>query len=187
MTEEYFNGINGVRQGGVVSPLMFKVYIDELICHLQKSGIGCFIGQEYYGCLIYADDFVLLCRSVKGLQRMVDLCSEFGLEFSVTCNAKKTKYMKFELKPVMPETYPIRLEGKVLEWTTSIKHVGNYIRNDLSESDEIRHKQVDFIGRFNGLLASYYDATPEVLMQLTINVLIYMDHSLSNLMTQMCI
>ncbi len=68
--------------------------------------------------------------------------------------------MKFELKPVMTETYPIRLEGKVLEWTTRIKHVGNYIRNDLSES-------VDFIGRFNDLLARYNDVTPEVLMQLT--------------------
>ncbi len=167
MTGEYFNSINGVRQGGVVSPLMFTVYIDELICRLQKSGIGCFIGQEYYGCLSYADDFVLLCPSVKGLQRMVDLCSEFGLEFSVTYNAKKTKCMKFELKPVMPETFPIRLEGKVLEWTTSITHVGNYIRNDLSESDEIRHNQCDFIGRFNGLLARYHDASPEVLMQLT--------------------
>ncbi len=47
VTGGYFNSINGVRQGGVVSPLMFTVYIDELICCLQKSGIGCFIGQEY--------------------------------------------------------------------------------------------------------------------------------------------
>ncbi len=50
-----------------------------------------FIGQEYYGCLSYADDFVLLCPSVTGLQRMVNLCSEFGLKFSVTYNANKTK------------------------------------------------------------------------------------------------
>ncbi len=55
----------------MASPIMFTVYIDELICYLQKSGIGCFIGQEYYGCLSYADDFVLPCPSVKGLQRMV--------------------------------------------------------------------------------------------------------------------
>ncbi len=151
---------------GVVSPLMFTVYIDELISHLQKSGIGCFIGQEYYGCLSNADDFVLLCPSVKCLQRMVDLCSEFGLEYSVTYNAKKTKFMKFELKSVMPETYLIRLEGNVLEWTTVIKYVQNYIRNDLSGFDEIRHKQCDFIGR---LLARYHDVTPEVLMQLTIS------------------
>ncbi len=63
----------------MVSPLMLTVYIDELICCLQKSKIGCFTGQEYYGCLSYADDFVLLCPSVKCLQRMVDLCFEFGL------------------------------------------------------------------------------------------------------------
>ncbi len=47
----------------------------------------------------------------------------------MTYNAKKTKCMKFELKPVMPETYPIRLRGKVLEWTTSIKHVGMICQN----------------------------------------------------------
>ncbi len=81
----------------------------------------------------------------------------------------------------------IRLEGKVLEWTTSIKHVGNYIRNDLSEFYEIRHKQGDFIGRFNCLLARYHDATPEVLMQLTSSYCTDMDHRLGNLMTQMCI
>ncbi len=40
MTGEYFNSINGVRQREVVSPLMFTVYIDELICRLEKSGIG---------------------------------------------------------------------------------------------------------------------------------------------------
>ncbi len=85
---------------------------------------------------------------------MVDLCVEFGLEVSVTYNVKKTKCLKFELKPVMPNTYPIRLEDNAFERTISIKHIGNYTRNDLSESDEIRHKQCDFIGRFNGLLAN---------------------------------
>ncbi len=71
---------------------MLTIYIDELICRLQKSGIGCFIAQEYYGCLSYAGDFVLLCPSVKGLQRIVDLCAEFKLEFSVTYYAKKKMY-----------------------------------------------------------------------------------------------
>ncbi len=61
----------------------------------------------------------------------------------------------------------ILLIGQRLKWTTSIKHVGNYIRNDLAESDEIRHTLGDFIGRFNGRLARYHDATVEVLMQLT--------------------
>ncbi len=100
---EYFNNINGVQQGGMVPPLMFPVYInDGLICRVHKSRIGSFIGQEYYGCLSYADEFVLLYPSVKCLQRMMDLCTQFGQEFSVIYNAQKTKCMQFELKPVMP-------------------------------------------------------------------------------------
>ena len=31
----------GVRQGGVLSPILFTVYIDELLQHLQKLGVGC--------------------------------------------------------------------------------------------------------------------------------------------------
>ncbi len=71
--------------------------------------------------------------------------------------------MKFELRPIIPETCHSKFEGNVLEWTTGIKHVGHYIRN----YDDIRHNWCYFIGRFNGLLARYHDATHEVLMQLS--------------------
>ena len=32
---------NGVRQGGVLSPVLFSVYINGLLCTLQESGVGC--------------------------------------------------------------------------------------------------------------------------------------------------
>ncbi len=49
MYADYFGCINGVRQGGVISPLMFNIYMDELLNQLQASGIGCHIGHEYCG------------------------------------------------------------------------------------------------------------------------------------------
>jgi len=36
---------NGVKQGGVISPMLFCIYIDELLLQLSKSGLGCFIGH----------------------------------------------------------------------------------------------------------------------------------------------
>ena len=36
-----FTTQNGVKQGGVLSPLLFAVYIDELLCKLKQSGYGC--------------------------------------------------------------------------------------------------------------------------------------------------
>ncbi len=40
---ECFANVNGVRQGGVPSPVMLTVYMDELIQKLKKSGLGCHI------------------------------------------------------------------------------------------------------------------------------------------------
>ena len=35
---------NGVKQGGVISPLLFSLYIDELFLLLKESGMGCHQG-----------------------------------------------------------------------------------------------------------------------------------------------
>ncbi|MEE4247380.1 MAG: reverse transcriptase family protein, partial [Kangiellaceae bacterium] len=35
---------NGVKQGGVLSPLLFTVYLDELLERLKSTGFGCHIG-----------------------------------------------------------------------------------------------------------------------------------------------
>ncbi len=98
---------------------------------------------------------------------MVTICEEFGEEYSVGYNAKKTVCIKFSRVNDRNHHRPtIRLNGMVLEWSDCVKDLGNYIKSDLTESEEIRHKQGDFIGRVNGLLMRYKDAKPEVLMQL---------------------
>ncbi len=60
----------------------------------------------------------------------------------------------------------IMLNGSQLIWSNCVKHLVNYIKNDLSEYEEIRHKKVDFIWRVNGLCIKYQDAVPEVKMYL---------------------
>ncbi len=44
-----FTAMNGERQGGVLSPLLFNVYFDEMIHKLEKGGIGCKIGIHHIG------------------------------------------------------------------------------------------------------------------------------------------
>jgi hypothetical protein len=34
---------NGVKQGGVISPILFGIYFDDVLCRLQRAGLGCFI------------------------------------------------------------------------------------------------------------------------------------------------
>ena len=47
--------------------------MDELIGQLKNSGIGCHIGNQFYGGFGYADDLKVLCPSIGGLQKMVIL------------------------------------------------------------------------------------------------------------------
>jgi len=40
-----FKVLNGVKQGGILSPITFCVYIDDLLLLLQNSDVGCYIGN----------------------------------------------------------------------------------------------------------------------------------------------
>ena len=55
-----FGILNGTRQGSVLSPAIFAVYLDGLYEQLRKLGVGCHIGGWWYGATCFADDLVLL-------------------------------------------------------------------------------------------------------------------------------
>ena len=73
----------GVRQGGILSPVLFAVYMDTLIVRLRKLGIGCKLFDVYYGCLLYADNILLLSLSVNATHRMLAICDQFAVEFDL--------------------------------------------------------------------------------------------------------
>ena len=59
----------GGRQGGVLSPYLFSIYVDDLINELRHSGHGMHVDMVFMGCILYADDIVLLSGSCSGLQK----------------------------------------------------------------------------------------------------------------------
>ena len=56
--------------GCSISPILFGIYMDNLIKHLKDSNIGCKIGNNYVGVFCYADDLTLLSPTLTELKCM---------------------------------------------------------------------------------------------------------------------
>ena len=66
---QLFSLNNGVKQGGVLSPILFSIYIDSLLQKLKDSGLGCHVGRTFAGAFDYADDLALISHLSVGCVR----------------------------------------------------------------------------------------------------------------------
>ena len=84
--------MNGVRQGGVLSPTLFAVYLNCLFHLFVNNKVGCHIGHVYTGAFGYADDIILLAPSKSALNRMLDIANDYAVSHDIIFNASKCKY-----------------------------------------------------------------------------------------------
>ena len=151
-TSRSFHVCNGVKQGAVISPILFAVYYDELIAKLARSGYGCRISQHFFGALSYADDITLLSPSLQGLQYMVNISVEYGKEFHVTFNDKKTTGMVFGASNGIGKA--IQVNGNNVDWVTNARNLGNVVDNKLSDLKDKNAKKVILLRVLTGLWAT---------------------------------
>ena len=73
----YFYISNRVRQGGILSPKLFSVYVDDLSDKLIKNTIGCHIDNLCMNPVMYPDDF---CLSPASLQELTDISYDLAFK-----------------------------------------------------------------------------------------------------------
>ena len=91
-----FTVSNGVKQGAVISPILFSAYMDILFKQLKHNGIGCHVGPVYAGAFGYADDVALVAPSLYSLKCMIATCEEFAKKHQITFNPTKSKIAMFQ-------------------------------------------------------------------------------------------
>ena len=113
---ELFHVSNGVRQGGVLSPYLFPVYLDDLLNELNNIKAGCYIGEALLNHLMFADDIFVFCPSVRWLQRILDVCQAYAESHGIIFNCNKTVCMTFKAKHAKRTATPIlKLRGQYVK------------------------------------------------------------------------
>lgn len=153
-SSDYFTVRNGVKQGGVISPLLFSMYLDHLLLELKSSGYGCYIGNTFTGALAYADDIVLLSPSLYGMQKMLNICETYSKQYDVTFNAMKSKVLIFDNK--REDIYDIRLKlyNAELPISKCEKHLGCFVGSDCVEK-RIENAVTEIFCNSNLLLSNF--------------------------------
>jgi hypothetical protein len=86
---------SGVRQGGVLSPHFFAIYIDDVINKVKNSKASCFKQFVCISIFVYADDIILLSLSVSLLQELISIVEETLAFQDMHINAKKSNRIRF--------------------------------------------------------------------------------------------
>ena len=81
---------------------------------LQSKNIGCRLGNMIINHLLFADDAVVFAPSAKGLQQLLDLCSNFAISHNVVFNASKSQYLIVNSKYVLISHPSFHLSGASL-------------------------------------------------------------------------
>jgi len=160
LTSDYFTALNGVKQGGVISPILFCIYIDDLLIRLKESGFGCFIGLNYVGALAYADDIVLVAPTPTAMRRLLMICDAFANEFNIIFNSEKSKFLVI-VSAGRRTSYNdcchcvFNIGGKPIENVEMYSHLGHIITSSFIDSDDIAFRRSNFVGQANSVLCFF--------------------------------
>ena len=124
---------NGVKQGCVLSPLLFNLVIADLENMLQNVG-GVPVGNTNVNALFYADDIILFAENDIDLQLMLNVADSFAKKWNLTFNEKKSQILVVGKRMTTKEW---QMGNKVLKETKSYKYLGVIINRQLKDNQHI--------------------------------------------------
>ena len=158
---------SGVRQGGVLSPHLFIIYVDDLIDILKQLNNGCYIAQLFMACIIYADDICLLAPCRSALQMLLDACESYGNEWCLMYNPAKSKILVFGSSSTCPT---FTMYEKELCHVNEVKYLGVTIIAGTTFSVSFAKPLMRFRSSANSIINVPHRSSEPMLMKLLYSI-----------------
>ena len=103
-------------------------FLRHSVGQLKESGLVCHIGSMYFGCVVYADDLVILAASLTMLQAMIDLCACIAEnELNMSFNVKNSAIVR--IGPAFRHLCAcVNLKGCAIDCVETVRYLGVHIR-----------------------------------------------------------
>jgi hypothetical protein len=143
-----------------VSPILFCIYIDDLLLNLSCSEVGCYIGLNFVGAIAYADDILLISRTPSGMRKLLHICDCYAQNYDIVFNADKSKSLVIvasrwrSLGKKLSVCF-FSVGGKRIENVKSYPHLGHIINSKFVDTDDILHRRNHFAGQTNNVLCFF--------------------------------
>ena len=151
---EAFHLGRGVKQGSVLSPLLFLLVIDSLLEELESTGLGVSIHGHYLGSLGHADDLRGVAPNLDILEQQASIVRQFTVDNGLRLNEDKLELQEFSIRRPQPSTMSIG--ETTIASASSSTCLGVKWSHDLSPTESINHniakaRQAFFAHRANGI------------------------------------
>ena len=125
-SSEWFESQMGVRQGCILSPVLYSIFMNVFALELLRCGVGgVMVVGEWLRILLFADDIVLFAENAEQLQLMLDVLSEYCKKWRFEINVGKSKVMVCGPSYIRENDDVVwSLCGGVLERVRVYKYVG---------------------------------------------------------------
>ena len=121
----------GVKQGCILSPLLFGLFINDLPSYLKGQFTGVRCGECDIGCLLYADDIALLSDSEENLQVALNLVYNWCCLWGVQISPKKSQIMHFRRRRRRISNYQFTCGNSPLSYAKECKYLGFWFNEHL--------------------------------------------------------
>ena len=147
---------NGTRQGGILSPLIFSFYIDDVISEISNLNEGCSLGGVKTNIICYADDISILAPSASGLQRILDVLYCRLSQLGLSVNFAKCSYMVFKaVKKSIDLPTKIYMNGHLLDRVNDFKYLGVILSQNMMIGKDVDRVVDLFLKQFYSMYSKF--------------------------------